>query len=111
MAGRPSSLFGIQQLLLVQCVVGWGLNACMHQACGIGGAFSRRSDMVTMLGVAVDLGDTSQLLADAWLDLRRNLAVHDRDVSESPQLGYAPCLLYTSPSPRDQRGSRMPSSA
>ena len=24
---------------------------------------------------------------------------------------YIPCLLYTSPSPRDQRGSRMPSSA
>ena len=24
---------------------------------------------------------------------------------------YRPCLLYTSPSPRDQRGSRMPSSA
>ena len=27
-----------------------------------------------------------------------------------PPMGYA-CLLYTSPSPRDQRGSRMPSSA
>ena len=25
--------------------------------------------------------------------------------------GYNSCLLYTSPSPRDQRGSRMPSSA
>ena len=25
--------------------------------------------------------------------------------------GIDPCLLYTSPSPRDQRGSRMPSSA
>ena len=25
--------------------------------------------------------------------------------------GYLGCLLYTSPSPRDQRGSRMPSSA
>ena len=25
--------------------------------------------------------------------------------------GYFFCLLYTSPSPRDQRGSRMPSSA
>ena len=25
--------------------------------------------------------------------------------------GYYDCLLYTSPSPRDQRGSRMPSSA
>ena len=24
---------------------------------------------------------------------------------------YSTCLLYTSPSPRDQRGSRMPSSA
>ena len=24
---------------------------------------------------------------------------------------YIDCLLYTSPSPRDQRGSRMPSSA
>ena len=24
---------------------------------------------------------------------------------------YCACLLYTSPSPRDQRGSRMPSSA
>ena len=27
------------------------------------------------------------------------------------QLEYNNCLLYTSPSPRDQRGSRMPSSA
>ena len=26
-------------------------------------------------------------------------------------LGVLSCLLYTSPSPRDQRGSRMPSSA
>ena len=25
--------------------------------------------------------------------------------------GFKNCLLYTSPSPRDQRGSRMPSSA
>jgi len=26
-------------------------------------------------------------------------------------INYISCLLYTSPSPRDQRGSRMPSSA
>ena len=32
----------------------------------------------------------------------------DRDVYLE---GHAGCLLYTSPSPRDQRGSRMPSSA
>ena len=34
-------------------------------------------------------------------DLRAFLAGIERDI----------CLLYTSPSPRDQRGSRMPSSA
>ena len=28
-----------------------------------------------------------------------------------PGAKFMPCLLYTSPSPRDQRGSRMPSSA
>ena len=30
---------------------------------------------------------------------------------ESPPTHPYDCLLYTSPSPRDQRGSRMPSSA
>ena len=29
----------------------------------------------------------------------------------NPDFTYYACLLYTSPSPRDQRGSRMPSSA
>ena len=32
-------------------------------------------------------------------------------VPEDMQAEYGTCLLYTSPSPRDQRGSRMPSSA
>ena len=39
---------------------------------------------------------------------------HRFDVSRTPNehVGFGgPCLLYTSPSPRDQRGSRMPSSA
>ena len=33
------------------------------------------------------------------------------DVKLPQQKEPEPCLLYTSPSPRDQRGSRMPSSA
>ena len=33
------------------------------------------------------------------------------DSGQCKVMGYTPCLLYTSPSPRDQRGSRMPSSA
>ena len=33
------------------------------------------------------------------------------DVGYNGQRDLETCLLYTSPSPRDQRGSRMPSSA
>ena len=41
---------------------------------------------------------------------------HDKFVTTLKQAGYgvihtAPCLLYTSPSPRDLSTSRMPSSA
>ena len=34
-----------------------------------------------------------------------------RPMAELLNMRPRPCLLYTSPSPRDQRGSRMPSSA
>ena len=47
--------------------------------------------------------------------------VYDADALRAAVVGFAPemvmhqltdlCLLYTSPSPRDQRGPRMPSSA
>ena len=39
---------------------------------------------------------------------RRDVATY---VREGTKLLVTSCLLYTSPSPRDQRGSRMPSSA
>ena len=38
-----------------------------------------------------------------------SLRVHGRGVNKYDNISI--CLLYTSPSPRDQRGSRMPSSA
>ena len=44
----------------------------------------------------------------AYLELRQSLAVI---LHEVPLKLSHSCLLYTSPSPRDQRGSRMPSSA
>ena len=36
--------------------------------------------------------------------------LHENPAAQSRYIHYL-CLLYTSPSPRDQRGSRMPSSA
>ena len=47
-----------------------------------------------------------------WTDGHRDLAnFFQMPASEIFGIDIHPCLLYTSPSPRDQRGSRMPSSA
>ena len=44
-------------------------------------------------------------------ELAKDLEVHGMKVRNLTGLGYNPCLLYTSPSPRDGLLSRMPSSA
>ena len=43
----------------------------------------------------------------AFDSTRREYVTEVKDRIDDPET----CLLYTSPSPRDQRGSRMPSSA
>ena len=48
----------------------------------------------------------STTVAVASPETRRETTTTSTDVARTPT-----CLLYTSPSPRDQRGSRMPSSA
>ena len=55
-----------------------------------------------------------QALQNEWdLVAMFDVLEHIPDLSFLDQLttDYLACLLYTSPSPRDQRGSRMPSSA
>ena len=49
-------------------------------------------------------------------DFYPNVGVHSQNMvatvdPQATDAGLDVCLLYTSPSPRDQRGSRMPSSA
>ena len=41
----------------------------------------------------------------------RAIAIFKKEIGISPPQAYLLCLLYTSPSPRDKRQSRMPSSA
>ena len=50
--------------------------------------------------------NTNMVVNELFLD---SATLRDNVVSLAKQLGY--CLLYTSPSPRDKRQSRMPSSA
>ena len=66
--------------------------------CGLyyGAAFVRRKNYllgVEFLIVGISATNFTTFIATGW------------------QTNYDVCLLYTSPSPRDQRGSRMPSSA
>ena len=52
-------------------------------------------------------------LADGMVDVELDRDHYDIAINKAIQKyrQLSSCLLYTSPSPRDQRGSRMPSSA
>ena len=54
-------------------------------------------------GTTTTVNSTSKTLNDPIL--------HVGDTTSTRTVMADACLLYTSPSPRDQRGSRMPSSA
>ena len=68
-------------------------------------------------GKEIELAEGKQyslLLGRGKFDVDAELAFVGYGISAEEELNfdeYADCLLYTSPSPRDQRGSRMPSSA
>ena len=42
---------------------------------------------------------------------KNNRYAHEVQIDGPSKVIYSPCLLYTSPSPRDRTRSRMPSSA
>ena len=63
-----------------------------------------------LLGEEID-AMTDEELIDMMEDLILETAQDDQDLIEICEHLEEACLLYTSPSPRDQRGSRMPSSA
>ena len=65
--------------------------------------------------IALDINDT--LLQKLKNELNnKHLSTYVLDIANVREIEkffgiFTTCLLYTSPSPRDQRGSRMPSSA
>ena len=66
--------------------------------------------LLTRLSNDLSILDTSSI-DDIELELRNILDTGDEVVLNNSTGNQNSCLLYTSPSPRDQRGSRMPSSA
>ena len=86
-------------------------------------------DLATQFGTAlvgvIDgptvTGDLTPARGNTAYDGDTDIALITTDLTEAVSPGEEfvvtftvtvnPCLLYTSPSPRDQRGSRMPSSA
>ena len=53
----------------------------------------------------------NQLKADTDFELGKGLGIDPVEVPQTTTTNKKDCLLYTSPSPRDKRQSRMPSSA
>ena len=61
------------------------------------------------------LSETSKAAAAVRAALLANgvakTEIATQSITSYPEYSYTPCLLYTSPSPRDRQKSRMPSSA
>ena len=62
----------------------------------------KTAGLTIVAGGMISFGDVQTLFTQLMSYFR---------VITNPTAVYSTCLLYTSPSPRDQRGSRMPSSA
>ena len=75
------------------------------------GGGSAGGHIAAAAGMCDGLDDTAE--ADSTISSKPNaLLLFNPVYNNGPEgYGHKRCLLYTSPSPRDQRGSRMPSSA
>ena len=58
-----------------------------------------------------DIPDDVEWIDDAFYIKKTRFGLHVSILKNPLGAHFITCLLYTSPSPRDQRGSRMPSSA
>ena len=71
-------------------------------------SIAKQSGRATVVVCVPTTSEAERLRSDLALYLEAEAVVHFPTWETLP---FERCLLYTSPSPRDQRGSRMPSSA
>ena len=77
-----------------------------HNAMGAGRIFDQGAKLVDEA-----LSNQSAFAGSVWQKLIEGKTLHLMGLVSDGNVHSHICLLYTSPSPRDQRGSRMPSSA
>ena len=102
------------------------LSCGMQQRVGLARALATNTDIMLMDEAFSALdplirSDMQKQLIDLQSELKKTIVFITHDLDESLRLGdhigilnggrLVHCLLYTSPSPRDKRQSRMPSSA
>ena len=63
------------------------------------------------LGGEEEIASLRESIESVWRGKGPKVAEFEKKFAEMVGAKYALCLLYTSPSPRDKRQSRMPSSA
>ena len=68
-------------------------------------------EVAAAINEGTDKGGTKKAESGSDTDSDREILPFDHDYDTEAEMEGRRCLLYTSPSPRDQRGSRMPSSA
>ena len=109
--GRYSiSYVGLEESLLGGQSFSWTQSAQNQWTGVIGQAVVQlkwNDGLVYWISSNINLVSKKELLEYLWLD-----SSYDEAINSLPwRSDCVLCLLYTSPSPRDQRGSRMPSSA
>ena len=72
---------------------------------------SRAKRLVDLMVEPTSFDRIGKLENSATMKARLQEEVGLVELAQGTRVRYTDCLLYTSPSPRDQRGSRMPSSA
>ena len=80
---------------------------CSSASVSVDGAVVSKIDLGLLLLVGIEKGD-GQSDIQKVVNKISNLRIFE---DENNKMNLSICLLYTSPSPRDQRGSRMPASA
>ena len=96
-------------------IIGGGLSGlCCARRLHESGVSFQLLEASEEVGGRVRTADVDGFLLDRGFQVLLTAYPEAQDVLDYDALNlgrFAPCLLYTSPSPRDQRGSRMPSSA